>query len=64
MKDEYDFSKGQRGKFYRPEARMNLPVYLDEDVRRYLQDRADAKGVSLSEMVMSFSSRTFRSSRL
>ena len=51
MKDEYDFSKGERGKFHRPGTRMNLPVYLDEDVRRYLQERAEAKGVSLSDLV-------------
>ena len=36
MKDEYDFSKGERGKFYRANARLNLPVYLDADVLDYL----------------------------
>jgi hypothetical protein len=51
MKDEYDFSKGERGKFYRPGVRMNLPVYLDEDVLKYLRERAEAKGVSLSDLV-------------
>jgi hypothetical protein len=28
MKKEYDFSKGERGKFYRPASQMNLPIYL------------------------------------
>lgn len=28
MKPEYDFSNAERGKFYRPNARLNLPVYL------------------------------------
>jgi hypothetical protein len=51
MKDEYDFSKGERGKFYRPGARMNLPIYLDEEVLKYLGERAKAKGVSLSDLV-------------
>jgi len=51
MKDEYDFSKGERGKFYRPGVQMNLPVYLDEDVLKYLRERAEAKGVSLSDLV-------------
>jgi hypothetical protein len=51
MKDEYDFSGGERGKFHRPGARMNLPVYLDEEVFRYLRERAEAKGVSLSDLV-------------
>jgi hypothetical protein len=29
VRKEYDFSKGERGKFYRDEARLNLPVYLE-----------------------------------
>ncbi|MBI5480818.1 MAG: hypothetical protein HY906_18310 [Deltaproteobacteria bacterium] len=51
MKDEYDFSHGKRGQFYRPDARMSLPVYLDEEVLAYLKQRAEAKGVSLGELV-------------
>jgi hypothetical protein len=34
---EYNFSKDQRGKFYQPDAVLNLPVYLDDDVRNVLQ---------------------------
>jgi uroporphyrinogen decarboxylase len=33
MKKEYDFSKGGRGKFYRPNAKFNVPVYLDNKVQ-------------------------------
>ncbi|MFZ4440787.1 MAG: hypothetical protein ACOYOS_20410 [Syntrophales bacterium] len=33
MKKEYDFSKGDRGKFYRPDIQLNLPVYLEPDIR-------------------------------
>ncbi|MCU7951915.1 MAG: hypothetical protein KZQ64_00645 [gamma proteobacterium symbiont of Bathyaustriella thionipta] len=51
MKQEYDFSKAERGKFYRPDAQMNLPVYLDDEVKSYLSERADAKGIGLGEMV-------------
>ena len=51
MKDHYDFSKGQRGKFYRPEAVFRLPVYLDEKVQSYLTAKADAKGVDLEVLV-------------
>lgn len=29
MKEEYDFSNAERGKFYRPDAQLNIPVYLD-----------------------------------
>lgn len=51
MRDEYDFSKGQRGKFYKQDAKLNLPVYLDEEVRSYLQRQAKAKGKELNEIV-------------
>ena len=29
MKEEYDFSEAERGKFYRPDAEFDVPVYLD-----------------------------------
>jgi hypothetical protein len=51
MKAEYDFSKGQRGKFFKPETELRLPVYLDADVQRYLAERAADKGIPLGEMV-------------
>ena len=51
MKDEYDFSSGERGKFHRSDAKLNLPVYLDADVLAFLQERARAKGVQLSRLV-------------
>lgn len=51
MKEEYDFSQGQRGKFYQPGALFKLPVYLDEDVQSYLAAKAQSKGVELSELV-------------
>jgi len=43
MKKEYDFSKGVRGKFYRSGARLNLPVYLDEDVSKFVEEYAKRK---------------------
>jgi hypothetical protein len=51
MKPEYDFSKGERGKFFRPDAEFRLPIYLDADVQNYLAERAAEKGVPLNEMV-------------
>ena len=51
MKPEYDFSKGERGKFFRPDAELRLPIYLDSDVQAYLAERAAQKGIPLSEMV-------------
>lgn len=51
MKQRYDFSKGERGKFYKPDAVFKLPVYLDEAVEDYLAKKAEAKGVELSDLV-------------
>ncbi len=51
MKPEYDFGKGERGKFFRPNAELRLPIYLSADVQNYLTERAAQKGVSLGEMV-------------
>ncbi len=40
MKKEYDFSRGERGKFFRPDAELNIPVYLDPDVARVFRTSA------------------------
>jgi hypothetical protein len=51
MKTEYDFSKGERGKFFKQGATHNLPVYLDTEVQSYLQKHAKSKGVELASLV-------------
>jgi len=51
MKDECDFSKGKRGKFFRKDAHSHLPVYLDDKVLAYLQAHAKAKGVGFNQLV-------------
>ena len=51
MKKEYDFSKGVRGRFCRSDAKLNIPVYLDEDVHRFIQEIADAKKAPVSDIV-------------
>ena len=47
---EINFSGGTRGKFHRPNARLNLPVYLDAEVQAYLAAVAARKGVALSDL--------------
>ena len=51
MKQEYDFSNGVRGKFYRPDAQLHLPVYLDAAVQSYLAAKAAQKGIPLTDLV-------------
>ncbi len=51
MKKEYDFSKGERGKFYHPDVELNLPVFLDPDVAAFLQELAEKKGTEIESIV-------------
>jgi len=51
MPAEIDFTKGARGKFDRPGAKLSLPVYLDDQVQATLSALATAKGVELSTLV-------------
>lgn len=32
MKEEYNFSKGSRGKFCKENATFNLPIYLEPEI--------------------------------
>jgi hypothetical protein len=51
MKKEYDFSKGERGKFYHPDVELNLPVFLDPDVAAFLREVAEKKGTEIESIV-------------
>lgn len=51
MKDEYDFSKAERGKFYRPDVRLIPPVRLEPQVLDFLAQRAKAKGMTLNALL-------------
>jgi predicted HicB family RNase H-like nuclease len=51
MRDEYDFSDAERGKFYRRGAQLIPPVHLDPEVLSYLAARAEARGTSLNDLV-------------
>lgn len=51
MPAEIDFSKGTRGKFFKPGAQINLPVYLEAEVQAYLADRAKARGIEVAQLV-------------
>lgn len=35
MKDEYDFTGAEQGKFYRPIEELDIPVYLDKEIRQF-----------------------------
>ena len=51
MRKEYDFSKGERGKFYHPNMNLNIPVYLDDQVSAFVEKIASKKGIDRSAVV-------------
>jgi len=51
MKKEYDFSKGVRGKFYREDVKLNVPIYLEKDVAEFIQNVAKRKNVDTQTIV-------------
>lgn len=50
MPAEIDFSAAVRGKFFSPNLKLNVPVYLDADVQSYLANIASKKGIPLSDL--------------
>ena len=51
MKAEYDFSKGERGKFYHPDIELNLPVYLDPEIADFMRSLAGKKNTDVETIV-------------
>lgn len=51
MKSEYDFSKGERGKFFNENAVFQTPIYLEKDVEEFIQHLAGIKGKDVGELV-------------
>lgn len=51
MKEEYDFTGAERGRFYRKDVVLTPPVHLQSDVLAFLIARARADGSSLDELV-------------
>jgi len=51
MREQYDFSQAERGKFYHPDAVFSFPVYLEPDVDDFMSRLADEKGLDLQQLV-------------
>lgn len=51
MRKEYDFAKGERGKFFNQDAKVNLPVYLDDEILSFIQGIAKKKKTDVSQIV-------------
>jgi hypothetical protein len=51
MKDEYDFSNAEQGKFYVPIEDIQMPIYLDKDVVQYLVQKCQTNPGNLQILV-------------
>jgi hypothetical protein len=51
MKEEYDFSNAEQGKFYVPVEDIQLPIYLDKDIIQYLNEKCLTTQESLQILV-------------
>jgi hypothetical protein len=51
MKKEYDFSRGERGRFYKKGATLRLPIYLEAKVQTQVEDLASRTGRDVGDLV-------------
>lgn len=51
MKNEYDFSNSEKGKFFTPLDKIEVPVYLDKSVRAFYASAAMSRKIDLDQMV-------------
>jgi hypothetical protein len=51
MRENYDFSHAERGKFYHPDAVFRFPVYLEPDVDDFMSRLAEEKGLDIQRLV-------------
>jgi len=51
MEKEYDFSRAEQGKFYRPHQQLEIPIYLEKNVQAFFAQKAADKKVSIDIVV-------------
>jgi cytidylate kinase len=51
MKRNYDFSNATQGKFYRKNARVRIPIYLDTKLQSKLERIARDTGKDVDDIV-------------
>jgi hypothetical protein len=51
MKKEYDFSKGERAKFYQADKEIYLPIYIEPKMMEALTRLSKAQGVEVATIV-------------
>ncbi len=63
MKKEYDFSKGERGKFFRPGVELSIPVYLEPQIAEAVREHARKRNTNVGRVVNDWLRETLRSHR-
>jgi len=53
MKQEYDFTNAEQGKFYRPIDELDIPIYLESDVKKFFIKKIKSHNFSLNELINS-----------
>jgi len=48
MRKEYDFTNVEQGIFYRPLEELDIPIYLDKEVKKFFFENIRGKGSSFS----------------
>jgi len=61
MKKEYHFSKGERGKFFCPDAELNTPIYLEPQVAEAVREHARRRRTNVGSLVNGWLRRDLRS---
>jgi len=51
MRNEYDFSRGERGKFHKRDVALDVPIYLDADNLSFVERIAERKNTDVSSVV-------------
>ena len=46
-----NFSKAEQGKFYRPVEELEIPVYLDKEIKEFYSKKALEKNLDLNRVV-------------
>ena len=63
MRPEYDFSKGERGKFFHPHAELNIPVYLEPQVAEAVREQARKRRTTMGSLVNEVLRKNLRAKR-
>jgi len=65
MKKEYDFTDAEQGKFYRPIEELDIPIYLDDEVKSFFlrNIKEKASDFSLNDTINSLIKQNIEISR-